>query len=471
MIITRKHLSRRTFLRSAGGLVGFPLLRRDGAGSGGHAKRSRSHPRGCASSTSPTAWSCRAWTPATQGKDFEFTPILKPLEPFRDHTLVLSHLMDHNANALGAGGGDHARASASFLTGRTPAKPALIFTPACRPIRSPPRQLAVRRGSPRSNWVSKTSASSACATGTTAVLTPVASLRTPTTPLPPVPNPKHVFERLFGTVDAKLDPATAAQSPLPAKHSGRSGRGNPNSEIEPRARGSAQVDEYLTSIREVERGIQLAQRDGAARRPSAGPPSGIPADPTEHARLMFELLALAFQTDTTRIVTMMVGRESSIRSYDHLGLPESHHQLSHHKNDPATLAKLVKIQTYHMELFSKFVAKLKSTQDERRDPARSLHDPLRSRHRRQQPPHARKAPRSRHWKRKRQPDERAAHRLRQRHTRHKPSSGNARPRQCASGSPGRQHRTTGHLSPTPGAFYTLPRRRLSSDPLRTHRAD
>ena len=168
---------------------------------------------------------------------------------------------------------------------------------------------------------------------------------------------------------------------------------------------------------------------------------------------------------------MMVGRESSIRSYGHLGLPESHHQLSHHKNDPATLAKLVKIQTYHMELFSKFVAKLKSTQDDDAtlldrcmilygagiaDSNRHTHEKL---------------PVLVIGKGNGSLTRRAAHRLRQRHTRHKPSSGNARPRQCASGSPGRQHRTTGHLSPTPGAFYILPRRRLSSDPLRTHRGD
>jgi len=113
----------------------------------------------------------------------------------------------------------------------------------------------------------------------------------------------------------------------------------------------------------VEKSIQLALRDGPAKRPAGEPPSGIPADPTEHARLMYDLMALAFQSDQTRVATMMVGRESSIRSYDHLGLPESHHQLSHHKNDPATLAKLVKIQTYHMELFAKFVTRLKAAQD------------------------------------------------------------------------------------------------------------
>src|SRR5262249_25709694 len=141
------------------------------------------------------------------------------------------------------------------------------------------------------------------------------SWRTPTTPLPPVPNPRHVFERLFGT-SAESGPAEVArkaryrQSILDgAVEETRHLKSN----LGPADR--RKLDEYLSSLREVERGIQLAQRAGAAQRPPAEPPSGIPADPTEHARLIFELLALAFQADVTRVATMMVGRESSIRSY------------------------------------------------------------------------------------------------------------------------------------------------------------
>jgi hypothetical protein len=182
--------------------------------------------------------------------------------------------------------------------------------------------------------------------------------------LPPVPNPKHVFERLFGTVDSKLDAATAARKARYRESildGALAETRHLKSDLGPA--DQRKLDEYLSSIRDVERSIQQAQRDGPVPRPSGEPPSGIPADPTEHARLMFDLLALAFQADLTRVATMMIGRESSIRSYDHLGLSESHHQLSHHRNDPATLAKLVKIQTYHMELFTKFVAKLHSTPD------------------------------------------------------------------------------------------------------------
>jgi hypothetical protein len=365
MIITRKHLSRRTFLRSAGGLVGFPLLDAMVPALGWAREAQPKPPTRLCFVYVPNGMVMSSWTPAAQGKGFEFTPILKPLEPFRDHTLVLSHLMDHNANALGAGGGDHARASASFLTGAHLRETGSDIHAgvsadqvAAEAIGRQTRLASLELGLEDQRIVGLCDGNYGCA------YTSCISWRTPTTPLPPVPNPKHVFERLFGTVDAKLDPATAARRAR-YRQSILDGAVEETRTLKSSLGPADQrrLDEYLTSIREVERGIQLAQRDGTGRRPSAGPPSGIPADPTEHARLMFELLALAFQTDATRIVTMMVGRESSIRSYDHLGLPESHHQLSHHKNDPATLAKLVKIQTYHMELFARFVAKLKSTQD------------------------------------------------------------------------------------------------------------
>jgi hypothetical protein len=364
MIITRKHLSRRTFLRGAGGLVGLPLL--DAMVPAlGWARDARPQPatRLCFVYV-PNGMVMSRWTPATQGKDFEFTPILKPLEPFREHTLILSRLMDYNANALGDGGGDHARAAASFLTGAHPRETGSDIHAgvsadqvAAEVIGRQTRLASLELGLEDQRIVGLCDGNYSCA------YTSCISWRTPTTPLPPIPNPKHVFERLFGT-SAKLDAAALARNAR-YRQSILDGAIEETRNLKSKLGPADQrkLDEYLTSIREVERGIQLAQRDGAAQRPSAEPPSGIPADPTEHARLMFELLALAFQSDLTRVATMMIGRESSIRSYDHLGLSESHHQLSHHRNDPATLAKLVKIQTYHMELFARFVARLKSTQD------------------------------------------------------------------------------------------------------------
>jgi hypothetical protein len=365
MIITRKHLSRRTFLRRAGGLVSLPFLDAMVPALGWAGGAKPQPPTRLCFVYVPNGMVMPSWTPAKAGKDFEFTPILKPLEPFREHTLVLSRLMDYNANALGDGGGDHARAAASFLTGAHPRETGSDILAgvsadqiAAAAAGKQTRFASLELGLEDHRIVGLCDGNYSCA------YTSCVSWRTPTTPLPPVPNPKHVFERLFGAADAKADPATASRKAR-YRQSILDGAVAETRDLQSTL-GPAdrrKLDEYLTSIREVERGIRLAERGGAAKRPPGEPPPGIPADPTEHARLMFELLALAFQTDQTRVATMMVGRESSIRSYDHLGLPESHHQLSHHKNDPATLAKLVKIQTYHMELFAKFVARLKATPD------------------------------------------------------------------------------------------------------------
>ena len=232
--------------------------------------------------------------------------------------------------------------------------------------------------------------------------------------------------------DAEAGPGRGrAEGPLPAEHPRRGRRGNPRPEIGPRPRGPAQA----RRVPDLDPRGRARHSTGPTRRARrndrpAEPPSGIPADPTEHARLMFELLALAFQADLTRVATMMVGRESSIRSYDHLGLPESHHQLSHHKNDPATLAKLVEDPDLSHGAVRQVRRQAQVHAGRRRDPARPLHDPLRGRHRRQQPPHAREVARSRRRQGQRQPEERPAHRLREGHSRHEPSSGHAGPRRA-----------------------------------------
>lgn len=365
MIVTGKHLSRRSFLRGAGAVIGLPLLDAMVPALAWAGPANRQPPLRLGFVYVPNGMVMANWTPATQGTNFAFTPILKPLEPFSEHTLVLSGFMDHNANALGDGGGDHARAAASFLTGAHPRESGSdIYAGvsadqiAAQALGHKTRLPSLELGLEDTRIVGQCDGNYSCA------YTSSISWRTATTPLPPMPNPRHVFERLFGNGDASSDPQVAARRAR-YRQSILDGVFEETKRLKSSV-GDAdrrKIDEYLSSIREVERSIQKAQSERPAQGPALERPPGIPADHAEHARLIFDLLALAFQSDSTRIATMMIGRESSIRSYDNIGIPEAHHQLSHHRNDPANLAKLTRIQTYHLGLFAQFIAKLKSTND------------------------------------------------------------------------------------------------------------
>src|SRR5262245_14643459 len=361
MIITRKHLSRRTFLRGAGVVIGLPFLDAMTPALGWAQGAARVPPLRLGFVYVPNGMVMHNWTPATTGRDFAFSPILRPLERFRDHTLVLSGLMCHNANALGDGPGDHARASASFLTGAHPRESGSDIHAgvsadqvAAEAIGSATRLRSLELGLEDTRMVGLCDAKYSCA------YTSSISWRTPTTPLPPVTSPRHLFERLFGNADPGLDSATAARRAR-YRQSILDGAIAETKSLTASvgAADRRKLDEYLTSIREVERGIQKFE----GKKPPLERPAGTPADYAEHSRLMYSLLALAFQADLTRISTLMVGRESSIRSYDQIGISESHHQLSHHRNDPATLAKLTKIQAYHLGFFAEFIGKLAAMKD------------------------------------------------------------------------------------------------------------
>jgi hypothetical protein len=306
------------------------------------------------------------FTPKAAGADFEYTRILKPLEPYRDRTLVISGLMDHNANALGDGGGDHARAASSFLTASHPKKTGgsdihvgiSADQVAAQSLGASTRIPSLELGLDDSRVVGH------CDSGYSCAYTNSISWKTASTPLPPEASPRSVFERLFGDIDTSVDAATRARRERYRKslldmtlEETRKLSGT----LGPQDR--RKVDQYLESIREIERRIERAEKDGREIVPTIEKPEGIPVEFAEHAKLLFDLQLVAFQSDLTRVTTMVIGREGSVRTYDEIGVSDPHHPLSHHRNMPEALEKLTKINTFHMQLFADYIGRLAKTKD------------------------------------------------------------------------------------------------------------
>jgi hypothetical protein len=362
MIVTRKHLPRRTFLRGIGAAIALPLL---DCMQPAFASAPKSPVR-LAFTYIPNGVTMKEWKPAATGADFELSRILKPLEPFRQDLFVLSGLDHHNAESLGDGGGDHARAGACYLTGVHPKKTAgsdiqsgvSVDQIAARSLGSATRLSSLELGCEDSRTVG------GCDSGYSCAYTNSISWRAPQTPMPPETNPRIVFERLFGDEDFSLSPEARARKAEERK--------SILDLVNARAQRLAQdlgpsdrhkVDEYLTGIRELEQRIALAEHDQRRFTPNIEKPSGVPAAFADYVKMMFDLQVFAFQADATRVSTMLFGREASVRTYGEIGVSDPHHPISHHRNVPETIEKITRINTYHTTLFAYFLDKLKSTRD------------------------------------------------------------------------------------------------------------
>lgn len=370
MIVTRKHVSRRMLLRGMGAAIALPVL--DSmvpALTSAATIEQKISPMRMVFVYVPNGIDMRNWTPAGAGRTFELPKILSSLAPVQDDVMILSGLMDHGGMALGDGPGDHARASASFLTGVHPKKTAgsdiyagvSVDQLAAQKIGSATRLASLELGCEDGHLAGNCDSGYACAYVNSI------SWRTPTAPNPPEVNPRAVFERLFGNNENAGDPAARARTArfqqsildLVADDTRRlqSGLGKTD---------KRKLDEYFTAVREVERQVEMMEKqiaDRSVSAPSLAKPDGIPIEFGEHARLMFDLLTIALQTDTTRISTFMLAREGSNRSYREIGVPEGHHGLSHHRNDPALMDKVAAINQHHMEQCAYFLSKLKKTKD------------------------------------------------------------------------------------------------------------
>jgi hypothetical protein len=355
MFLTRKSLSRRTLLRGAGAAVALPFLDSMTPAQTPLAKTATPVKRFGAIFV-PLGERPGYWTPKQPGANFEFSPILKPLEPFRDSLTVISELCDPLDG--------HAVTVAAWLSGSIPKRTiaedvrggTTIDQVVARQIGHetvfPSLELATEDFT---GYIGGCDPAYACAYMNTL------SWRTPTEPLPMEINPRIVFERMFGR------PGTAAQR-LARMQTDRSILDSVREDIADLGtslgiRDKARLNDYLDNLREIEQRIQRSEKQSATTVQVPDAPIGIPESYEEHVDLQFDLLALAYEADLTRVFTFMMSRDATQRVYPNLGITEPHHSMSHHGNDPEKIANLVKLNTYHVSLFGKFLAKLRSTPD------------------------------------------------------------------------------------------------------------
>jgi len=364
MIITKKSLPRRTFLRGLGTTLALPLL------------DSMVPALAVAGATKPiirlgfvyhpVGMIQNKWIPQTVGTDFEITPTMKALEPFRENMVVLTGLAQVNGRALGDGAGDHAREGATWLTGVHPKKTEGVGIHAGISA----DQIAARELGKSTQLASlelgleSASLAGGCDSGYSCAYTNTVSWRSATTPLPVEVHPRAVFERLFGDGES-TDPAAR----LAALKEQRSILDYVSGSVERLETSLGKSDrtklsEYLEAIRDIERRIQKAEQQNAEMKlPAMERPGSIPEEFEDHAKLMMDLEVIAFQTDMTRVITLMLGRAGSNRPYRQIGISDGHHSITHHQGDPVKIANVAKIDAYLVSTFAYLLDKLKSTPD------------------------------------------------------------------------------------------------------------
>jgi hypothetical protein len=366
MIISKKHLSRRTILRGLGASLALPLLDCMVPALTASSKTAAGGARRMAVVYTPNGMMMPDWTPKGEGSTFEFSPILKSLSPYRDRLVVLSGLEDkYGWPQADEGAGDHARASATFLTGVHVKKTEGADIRAGVSM----DQIAARTLGGETQLASLELALEsvellgACDAGYSCAYANTIAWRTPTTPMPMENDPRAVFERLFGGSDSTDPAARLARIEKDRSILDSVAERGAGLRLELGARDRVKLEEYLDAVRDVERRIRKAEEQSTRELPVVERPAGVPTSFEEHARLMFDLLTLAFQTDLTRVSTFMLGREVSARAYPEIGVPDAHHPTSHHQNDPEKLMKLSKINVFHTEQFAYFVEKMSATPD------------------------------------------------------------------------------------------------------------
>jgi hypothetical protein len=366
MIITKKAIDRRTILRGLGATIALPLLDSMVPALSAARKTAAAPVHRFGVVYTPNGIMMKNWTPAVEGSGFEFSPTLRVLEPFRDRLLVLSGL--NSTPPVMPGNeptGVHARASTRFLSDIQP-----------RPTEGSDLRAGISIDQIAANQFGKytqlaslelglESADSGGAgdPGFSKVYDATIAWRGETTPLPMEHNPRAVFERLFGD-GGSTDPAvrlTRLRQERSILDSVMQSTADLERGLGPSDRGK--LNEYLEAVRDIERRIQKAEEQNGREVPAIDHPAGVPASFSEHVKLMYDLYVLAYQADLTRVVTFMTCHEFSGQTFSEAGVPDAHHAISHHQGNPASLAKLAKIDAFKMSLFAYFIERLRATPD------------------------------------------------------------------------------------------------------------
>ncbi len=363
-MITKKSLPRRTFLRGMGGAaIALPFL-----DAMSPAFASSTIPGGAPVRMAffyvPNGMVMDGWNPTYEGKFQEMPRALKPLEPFKDDILQISNLTHNAGRALLDGAGDHGRCCGCYLTGvqvkksLTEIKSSISFDQiVANEIGGQTRFPSLELGMEDARQAGD------CDSGYSCAYTNNLAWRGESQPLPPMLDPRALFERMFGT-GQPMTPAERARQTVyrrsildfvtESTHKLESSLGPTD---------RRKLDEYLSAIRQVESQIERAEKDTTPIQPGMDKPYGIPADFSEHFKLMSDMIAIAFQADQTRVVTFLMTREGSSRPYRELDIPDGHHPLTHHRNLPDLMEKVRKINEYHVRQFAGFIEKMKSTKE------------------------------------------------------------------------------------------------------------
>jgi hypothetical protein len=346
MYLSQKHLSRRTVLKGVGATIALPFLDAMNPAATAWAKTAAgSAPKRLAFVGFPHGAIMDRWSPLQTGTGYEMSTILAPLAPFREHLTIVSGLR----NKPGETPEPHAYIESTWLSCVKPWEHGVAGPDAGVTA----DQMAVRHIGQDTRLPSLEL--------TTAQVGARLAWRTPTQPLPQEGNPRAVFQKLFGQGDTDTERAAILHETgsILDRVKGQAARLQTSLGV----RDRVVVGDYLDSVREIERRVQMASQQNNTDLEIPDAPVGTPNDITEHFKLMFDLMALAFQADITRIITFSMDHEASMRTYTNLGIAEGFHPLSHHGNNPQKQDKLVQIQTYHTLVFAKFVERLSKAQE------------------------------------------------------------------------------------------------------------